>query len=121
METQRQMTQEVWIPLMDYAIKKGISVSTLRRHIKARKVTYKIEEGRYLLLDQGNTEVTPSHINSGLNPSGLKPDYSNEVEVLQTRLQRVTQDLTRAQEEIAELKTLIALYEEKIPQHRFNN
>ena len=97
MEDQRQETK-AWIPLMEYAIKKGISLSTLRRHIKANKLTYKVENGRYLLWDE---EADSTH---------LKTDY-----------QKLEMDLKKAQEEIAELKTLIAFYEEKAPQQRLTS
>ena len=86
-----------WIPLIEYALKKGISLSTLRRHIKAGKIPFKVDDGRYLLFDDSSTsDSLPAH-----------PGF--------VRLQG---DLQRAQEEIAELKTLIALYEEKIPHQR---
>jgi hypothetical protein len=85
-----------WIPLLDYALKKGVSLSTLRRHIKAGKIPFKVEDGRYLLFDDSRDDINPS-------------------------LARLEEDLQRAQEEIAELKTLIALYEEKIPNQRPNN
>jgi hypothetical protein len=86
-------TNEDWIPLLEYALKKGVSLSTLRRHIKAAKIPFKVEEGRYLLFDDSKEPTPPS-------------------------LTRVYEDLQRAQEEIAELKTLIALYEEKLPHQR---
>ncbi len=94
-----------WITLMDYAAKNGVSLSTLRRHIKAQKLTFKVEEGRYLLWDS----------------TGGSLWSDADVQMMQTRLARVTQDLKQAQEEIAELKTLIALYEETIPPYRLNN
>ena len=77
----------IWIPLMDYAMKKNISLSTLRRHIKSNKVVHKIENGRYMLWDSQPLELS---------------------EVIQLQI-----DLQKAQEEIAELKTLVACYEEK--------
>lgn len=81
-----------WIPLLDYALKNGVSLSTLRRHIKNNKVLYRVENGRYLLWQEGE-EICPTS--------------SSEVD-------KLNQDLKKAHEEIAELKTLIALYEEKI-------
>jgi chromosome segregation ATPase len=83
-----------WVSLMDFASKKSISLSTLRRHIKANKITYKIENGRYLLWDE---EIEESH------------STNNES---QTDMKNVQAALQKAQEEIAELKTLIAFYEE---------
>jgi predicted site-specific integrase-resolvase len=80
----------MWIPLMEYAVKKGVSLSTLRRYIKSDKIQYRVENGRYFLLD---VEETPTH------PS-------------EQRITELAKSLRSAQEEIAELKTLIALYEE---------
>lgn len=85
-EGQRSAMNE-WVPLMEYATRMGLSLSTLRRHIKAKKVPFRIENGKYLLLCTG----------SG-SPS--------------IRVQELERELQRAREEIAELKTLIALYEE---------
>jgi hypothetical protein len=91
-----------WVSLMDYASKKSVSLSTLRRHIKANKVTYKIENGRYLLWDE---EVIAAH--------------SKSTEA-QASLEEVQINLQKAQEEIAELKTLIAFYEETSPPQKSN-
>jgi hypothetical protein len=84
---------------MDYASKKGVSLSTLRRHIKANKLTYKVEQGRYLLWDECEITLSPTH--ETINP-------------LSSTVLQLRHELKRAQEEIAELKTLIAFYEEQI-------
>jgi len=97
-------TQSTWIPLLEYAMKKGISLSTLRRYIKAKKVQYRLENGRYLLLDdEGEMKNVATQSTSARDDSTL----------LRT-------DLQRAKEEIAELKTLIAFYEEKISHSRID-
>lgn len=90
----------MWIPLMDYAMKTGISLSTLRRYIKAKKIQYRIENGRYLLFDG---EAMPGQMPAVLFSS----DDDGQVTQLQGKLKK-------AQEEIAELKTLIAFYEESL-------
>ena len=103
---------DFWIPLMDYAIKKGVSLSTLRRHIKANKVTYKVENGRYLLWDNDSDELVQQSL----------PQISTEKNgLIENELRQITIELRKAQEEIAELKTLIALYEENIPAYRLDN
>jgi hypothetical protein len=79
-----------WIPLMDYAIKNGVSLSTLRRHIKSNKIAYKLENGKYFLPDDEPTLMSNST----------------------STVEKLTLDLQKAQEEIVELKTLIAFYEE---------
>lgn len=88
-----------WIPLMEYSMKTGVSLSTLRRHIKANKVRYRIENGKYLIL----------------HSSGTPKDFGNNFAgAQQDRSQDILNELKKAQEEIAELKTLIAFYEESL-------
>lgn len=125
-----------WIPLMDYATQYGVSLSTLRRHIKARKIQYKIENGRYLLRSpfapgmvapravsapraNGASFAQPGAVpapsgrptHSSAAPGTDAAAASNEIRELKLRLQR-------AQEEISELKMLVALYEEQLAQKR---
>ena len=93
-------------------MKKGVSLSTLRRYIKSNKVQYKVEGGRYMLFDEaGNTPM--------IGQTG--PLVSPHVSVSSQNTQRLTGELQKAKEEIAELKMLIALYEEKNSSHRFDN
>ena len=43
------MQSQNWLPLTDYALRSGISISTLRRKIKSNSIDYRMEEGRYLI------------------------------------------------------------------------
>lgn len=88
---------EQWISLIDYAAKEGISLSTLRRHIKSNKISFKLEKGRYLLLH---------HEKDNPNQDAL--------------IEQLTHELKKAQEEIAELKMLVAIYEETLPKQRLD-
>ena len=87
-----QHQSEQWIPIVDYAVLKSISTSTLRRYIKAKKIPYRIENGRYLIL----VEDKP-----------LIRKYWDGT-------QNLERNLVNAQEQIAELKMLVAIYEEKL-------
>ncbi len=108
-----------WLPLMEYAMRKGVSLSTLRRYIKAKKIEYRLEEGRYLLWDP---ESRPG--DAHLAPGAPHAPNSAQRISIQTQAvaqssspaesQKLQQDLRQAQEEISELKTLIALYEEQM-------
>lgn len=40
-----------WISLNDYSLKYKLSISTLRRRIKADEIAYRLESGKYYLLD----------------------------------------------------------------------
>lgn len=85
-----------WVPLIDFAVKRGVSLSTLRRYIKQGKVVFRVENGRYLLRDDGTFPRGKSH-------------------PLQAQVAKLEVELQKAQEEIAELKTLIAFYEDQRP------
>ncbi|MGK5081999.1 hypothetical protein WDW37_01745 [Bdellovibrionota bacterium FG-1] len=94
------MSPEIeWLPLMEYAIKSGVSLSTLRRYIKANKILYKVENGRYLLSFSEKPFHAPER----------DLDVKRETDAQTMRLQ-----LLAAQEEIAELKMLVAIYEEQL-------
>jgi hypothetical protein len=104
-----------WIPLMEYAMKKGVSLSTLRRHIKAGKIHHRIEGGRYLLL-VATADIEPDAVPQvipaaprGAPRGSLHRDAGAPRDVVALELA-----LRQAQEEIAELKTLVAFYEEQM-------
>ena len=86
-----------WLSLMEYATRNDVSLSTLRRHIKAGKVRFRSENGRYLIwsdaLHSSSRAVAAPSVDS-LSMDELR---------IQLRL---------AREEIAELKTLVAFYED---------
>ena len=110
---------------MDYAMKKGVSLSTLRRHIKSNKVEYKVEGGRYLLfVSENESEEEPGMLDR-FSPQPVSPRMASQDSApkhsLQTRIDQLEHELDHAREEIAELKMLIALYEEKIPPQKFDN
>ncbi|MFZ9594721.1 MAG: hypothetical protein ACO3A2_01440 [Bdellovibrionia bacterium] len=96
MNPKERTAQGSWISILQYATEKDISISTIRRYIKADKIQYKIDHGRYLIWDE-----SPSP------PKTTPHDASPAFDEVHLKLQR-------AEEEIAELKTLIAFYEEKI-------
>ena len=92
-----------WIPLVEFSVQKGISLSTLRRYIKSNKIPWKLVDGRYLVLDDGSVLAPRPHDNPH---STLAKNDAEE------RMQQLEIALMAAHEEIAELKTLVAFYEE---------
>ncbi|MBN22153.1 MAG: hypothetical protein CL678_12810 [Bdellovibrionaceae bacterium] len=93
--------QITWVPLIEYSVKKGVSLSTLRRYIKADKIEYRVKNGKYFVPDDG--EDTFQYARS-----------SESKKKLEKKIERLENELTKAQQEIVELKTLIAVYEEQI-------
>jgi hypothetical protein len=100
---------DVWIPLMEFAIKKGVSLSTLRRYIKADKIQYRVESGRYLILDTDFQEAP--HPAAPVQGPQASNNNSEMIRKLENKISAMSSELQRAQKEIAELQTLIAFYE----------
>ena len=48
-ETTCNESSGLWLPLIEYSVKSGISLSTIRRKIKSNAIQYKLENGRYLI------------------------------------------------------------------------
>jgi len=98
-----------WVPLLQYAAKKSQSISTLRRRIKSNKIRYKLENGRYFLWESDQESQNEAFEMPPLDSEEIKRALE-----LKDKLNLKIQELRNAKNEIAELKTLIALYEEKI-------
>jgi len=69
-----------WLILTDFASKYKISVSTLRRRIKANTIKHKFEDGRYLLADEAPVEAHTHH-----RPSHFAPLTNEIVDVQEPR------------------------------------
>lgn len=101
------LNSKEWVPLVEFSVKKGISLSTLRRYIKSNKIPWKLTEGRYLVMDDGTFNAPRKHLPDHLDPTvAEKRDVNDRLKTLESELQA-------ANEELAELKTLLAFYEEK--------
>lgn len=51
-------TTNSWLPLAEYSMKHQVSISTLRRRIKAENVKFRFDDGKYLILDECPKKVT---------------------------------------------------------------
>jgi len=50
----------MWLPLAEYSIKHKVSISTLRRRIKAEDIQYKLDDGKYLIFES-ETDDSEAH------------------------------------------------------------
>ncbi|MBY0370797.1 hypothetical protein K2X33_08925 [bacterium] len=85
-----------WLPLIEYSVKTGVSLSTIRRKIKTGSIQYRLEKGRYLILHSSQADQSlrqaPLHSveapNAGyaepVSPSPL-PSASLDVDSWQNR------------------------------------
>ena len=84
-----------WLPIIDYAKLKGVSISTIRRRIKASRLLFKKEEGKFFIFV--DARIIESE-NTSLQKLRLEKDF------LQNKLKKL-------QEENEDLKMLVQLYE----------
>lgn len=42
-------TSENWLSLIEYSVKTGVSLSTIRRKIKSNSIPFRLEKGKYLI------------------------------------------------------------------------
>lgn len=78
-----------WVPLVEYANRKGVSLSTLRRYIKAQQIRFKQDDGKYFIWDEA------------------PPDSEESIQKKVHTLERDVEEIKMS------LQTLMALYEEK--------
>ena len=94
-----------YLSLTDYASKYKISISTLRRKIKANQLPYKLENGRYLLMDENPSVSQGQHrpSQSVMNPETMR----GALEIIAQK----NFEITRLKSEIADLETLVQVLE----------
>jgi hypothetical protein len=68
----------LWLPLTEYAVKSGVSLSTIRRKIKSHSIQYRLEKGRYLILFQPSDFLAP-RIAVPIKPEPPRPEPLKEV------------------------------------------
>ena len=67
LDLKNESKKELWLPIISYSIKKNISISTIRRHIKKGNVKYKMECGKYYIYDPAlEQELNQKRLNENL-------------------------------------------------------
>ena len=119
---------EKWLPLNDYANRHQVSVSTLRRRIKSNKIKYKLEDGKYFLIEdspttessnekpmvtQKRTEavVASSNPADGLGTTRLLLDELKRAYL--ESLQSKEDQILYLKQQVSDLKTLVMLLEKE--------
>jgi len=91
-------TEGTWLSILDYSHFKKVSISTIRRHIKANLVKWKEHDGKYLIW----------------TPAGVKEMATRkegDALALRLELQRLALENRQLIEELNEARMLIRLYE----------
>jgi hypothetical protein len=139
-----QPQSNLWLPLTEYALRSGMSISTLRRKIKSNTISYKMEEGRYLIRGDELAESPratgfsssdePQQLSRAVVQSVATTSTSNtaELEKIRDEIRRIQEDnvlrwkalearvaglakkLEFFSEQMAETKMLVKIFEEKL-------
>ena len=129
-----------WLSIVEYSTKFGISPSTIRRKIKANKIAYKTENGKYLIstecsgpaIMEQQAVAAYNSFDGAVPPANSKMQASEEIitfaeksistitkihEDLLTekdkRLQLQEGMITQLREEIGELRMLVKVLEDR--------
>lgn len=71
------VSKTCWLPLAEYSMKHQISVSTLRRRIKAEDIKFRFDDGKYLILDDHVLNGSPKKMASA---EEHRPSLNSEVQ-----------------------------------------
>jgi len=93
-----------WMSITDYALYKKISVSTIRRYIKANKVEHKSEDGKYFIYVG---DYKPDRISM----DSKSTDLDREIVKLKKENKELKIALQHKTIQLNEFKMLISIYE----------
>lgn len=134
----------MWLPLAEYSMKHKVSISTLRRRIKAEDIQYRLDDGKYFIFDTDPTATTTTNVeNRGFSTEAHRPSLKSDPSVTDstnsqgesviTAANRLLTDLKKAytqvlqekeeqivslKAEISDLRTLVRVLESE--NHRIN-
>lgn len=116
-----------WVPLVEYSTKYQISVSTLRRKIRGNSIEYKIDAGKYFILDENESDsrsrsqrvaspptqnIIPSAFEEPQNSFSAAHKILEELKKAYSKiLQEKEEQILELKEEIADLRTLVRVLE----------
>ena len=66
-----------WLPLAEYSMKHQVSISTLRRRIKAEDIQFRFDDGKYLILDD---EISTSDNHALKSADEHRPSLRSDVQ-----------------------------------------
>lgn len=118
----------MWLSLAEYSMKHNVSVSTLRRKIKSTEIDFRLDDGKYFILDEvtQTEEKPPEQHRPSLKSEATQEKTSSDGESVITAANRLLADLKKAytqvlqdkenqilslREEISDLKTLVKVLE----------
>lgn len=132
------MSLGLWLALTDYSTKYKVSVSTLRRRIKAEDINFQLRDGKYFLIDEpmsthlkhrpsqeSEVEMMGAHIATPKSDKYFSHNMSKDEPILTAANKLLTElkkaytqilfekeeQILRLKEEVSDLKTLVKVLE----------
>lgn len=119
-----------WLPLVEYSIKSGLSLSTIRRKIKSNALPFRLEKGKYFLLfsSEGATaapeapvEIPRATFVAPVAPRMPEPPApmrhaasdDSELQAKEERIQFLERRNLELEDQLQELRLLVKVLEEK--------
>lgn len=122
--------EQNWLSLAEYSNEYGVSVSTLRRRIKAKKIKHKLVHGKYFLPRQelppqshastpvpiskasGNSSSSEPEVSKPQDSSGASAALLDELKkTYRQALQSKEDQIIHLKQQISDLKTLVMYLE----------
>lgn len=88
-----------WLSITEYSAFKNISISTVRRYIKANRLTTKKEDGKYFIF-VSQEKIEPKEI-----------DTQKKIIKLNLEIERLKTEIRILKEEKNDLRMLVSIYE----------
>jgi len=118
----QQPTHKQWLSLTEYSQKYNVSISTLRRRIRAGSINVKLKEGKYFIVDERQSVPINQAQDTGVSgekrlDSQGQGSFINKMLTSQQELYRlITQKekkIEGLQNQISDFNTLVALLEKE--------
>ena len=127
-----------WLPITEYSLRRGISVSTIRRKIKSKSIKHKIENGKYFIMDDNSEDIINESsfcintLNTGISNKTCFTNIEDLINFAQHSIDAVTElnrgiidekdkiikvqenTINHLREQISELKMLVEVLEKNI-------
>jgi transcription antitermination factor NusA-like protein len=94
-----------WLPLIEYSIKSGVSLSTIRRKIKSNSIQFRLEKGKYLIRFEDPMTDTAER--------PISHSHSESSEEAQDTIQKQGARIRQLEQELNEMALLVQVLENK--------
>lgn len=98
-----------WLPLIEFSIRSGVSLSTIRRKIKSNSIPFKLEKGKYLVLFDGNGQAWDGARDLSSNQISPATSHLESQAIIGQQQLRIKQ----LEQELEEMSLLVQTLEQK--------